>query len=222
MRGVLAGLLLGCALLVAPPPTARATPPTCPPTCDQIPAWSWPDPWSLPLDPVYHWPVLDDVAFGVQAPRFMFEELCASVDVPDDPRVYAVAARAVAGQPDGQWQVRAQIVHWRGEVWRGGQLAAAVFDTAVATLRACQATAPQFSPSITTAEPNRMAAVFSGPVIAHQFLLVDQRNSTISELVFSHTAATGPPAVPWPAVPDTAVFDAMSAPLCRAYLGSCG
>ena len=106
----------------------------------------------------------------------------------NDPRAYAVAARAVAGQPDGQWQVQAQIVHWRGETWRGGQLASAAFDAAVAALRACQVTAPQFSPSITTAEPNRMAAVISGPVVVHQYLLVDPRSSTISELVFSHNA----------------------------------
>ena len=130
--------------------------------------------------------MLGDLAVPVVAPRFRFEELCASPPVADDPRAYAVAARAVAGQPDGQWQVQAQIVHWRGETWRGGQLAGAAFDAAVAALRACQVTAPQFSPSITTAEPNRMAAVISGPVVARQFLLVDPRSSTISELVFSH------------------------------------
>ena len=142
--------------------------------------------------------------------------------MPNDPRAYAVAARAVAGQPDGQWQVQAQIVHWRGETWRGGQLASAAFDTAVAALRACQVTAPQFSPSITTAEPNRLAAVISGPVVAHQFLVVDPRSSTISELVFSHNAGSGPPAARWPAVPDAQVLDAMAGPLCAAYLGSCG
>ena len=222
MRVMLAGLLIGCALLLAPPPMAHSGPQTCPPTCDQIPASAWPDPWSLPLDATYHWPVLGDLAVPVVAPRFWFEELCASPPVADDPRAYAVAARAVAGQPDGQWQVQAQIVHWRGETWRGGQLASAAFDAAVAALRACQVTAPQFSPSITTAEPNRMAAVISGPVVARQFLLVDPRSSTISELVFSHNPASGPPAVRWPAVPDAQVLDAMAAPLCGAYLGSCG
>ncbi len=222
MRVVLTGLLIGWLLLLAPAPAAHAVPPTCPPTCDQIPTSAWPDPWSLPLDSTYHWPVLGELAVPVVAPRFRSEELCASPPVADDPRAYAVAARAVAGQPDGQWQVQAQIIHWRGETWRGGQLAGAAFDSAVAALRACQVTAPPFSPSITTAESNRMAAVISGPVVARQFLVVDPRSSTISELVFSYNAASGRPAVRWPAVPDAQVLDAMAAPLCGAYLGSCG
>lgn len=222
MRAMLAAVLLGCALLLAPQPAANANPPTCPPACDQIPAAAWPDTWSLPLDGVYHWPALAPLAAPVQGPRFRFEELCASPPVPDDPRAYAVAARTVAAQPDGQWQLQAQIVHWRGETWRGGQLASAAFDAAVAALRACQATAPVFSPSITAAEPNRVAAVIAGPVIARQFLLVDPASSTIAELVFWRNAAGWPPAPGWPAVREDQVLDAMADPLCRAYLGSCG
>jgi hypothetical protein len=30
-----------------------------------------------------------------------------------------------------------------------------------------------------------------------------------------------PPQVPWPAVRDGAVLDALAAPLCTAYIGSC-
>ena len=49
-------------------------------------------------------------------------------------------------------------------------------------------------------------------------LLVDPRSSTISELLFTRA-----PALPaWPVAPDAQVFDAMSAPLCAAYLASCG
>ena len=222
MRVMLAGVLFGCAVLLAPVPAAFAVPQTCPPTCDQIPASAWPESSSLPLAAIYHWPALGDLATWVTAPRFRFEELCATPPVLGDPRAFAVAARAVAGQPDGQWQLQAQIVHWRGETWRGGHLAGAVFDAAVAALRSCQLTAPQVSPSLTTAAPDRMAAVISGPVVAHQYLLVDPRSSTISELVFSYNAAAGTPWVPWPWVPDEVVFDAMAAPLCAAYLGSCG
>ena len=222
MRALMAAVLLGCALLLAPQPAATAEPSTCPPACDRIPSAAWPDTWSLPLDPVYHWPALVNLAVPTPAPRFKFEELCASPPVPDDPRAYAVAARAIAGQPDGQWQLQAQIVHWRGDTWRAGQVATTVFDTAVAALRACQATAPLLSPSITTAEPHRAAAVLAGPVIVRQFLLVDPANSTIAELVFWRNAAGWPPGPAWPAMPDTQVLDAMSDPLCRAYLGSCG
>ncbi len=222
MRGVLAAVLVGCTLLLAPMPAARANPETCPPSCDRIPASAWPDPSALPLASTYGWPPLWTVAVPVFAPRFRFEELCATPVTLGDQRNYSVAARAVVGVPEGSWQARAQIVHWRGEVWRGGQLATAAFDSAVAALRGCQVRAPQFSPSITMVEPNRLAAVISGPVVVRQFLLADPRSGTISELAYSYDAAGGLPDVPWSALPDTAVFDVMSAPLCNAYLGSCG
>lgn len=220
LSGVVLGMLVGSGSMLAP--TASAVPDTCPPTCDQIPAAAWPDPRSIPLDVVYHWPALPGLAVAARAPRFRFEELCAGPPPLDDPRSYVVAAKAVVPAPDGQWQLQAQVLHWRGETWRGGQLAASVFDTAVAALRACQRTAPQFSPLITTDEPNRMAAVISAPgsgLVAHQYLLADPASSTVSELVLW---AVQPVQVPWLPVPDARVLDAMATPLCGAYLGSCG
>jgi len=85
-------------------------------------------------------------------------------------------------------------MHWRGETWWAGQRAAEVFDTAVAALLACQRTNPGASPSLTAEEPGRIAAVVAGPVVLHQ---------------------------PWPPVADEAVLDALDAPLCVAYIGSC-
>jgi hypothetical protein len=222
VRGVLAAVVVGCALLLAPAPSARANPDTCPPYCDRIPTSAWPDLSAMPLASAYRWPPLWTVAVPVSAPRFRFEELCATPITLDDQRTYSVAARAVVGVPDGAWQTQAQIVHWRGEAWRSGQLATAAFDSAVAALRGCQFRAPQFSPSITMVGPNRMAAAIGGPVVVHQFLVADPNSGTISELAFSYDAAGGVPDVPWPALPDTAVFDVMSAPLCNGYLGSCG
>jgi hypothetical protein len=220
LSGVMLGMLVGSGSMLAP--TVGAVPDTCPPTCDQIPAAAWPDPAPIPLDAIYRWPLLSGLAVAAPAPRFRFEELCAGPPPRNDPRSYAVAAKAVVPAPDGQWQLQAQIVHWRGETWRGGQLAASVFDTAAAALRACQRTAPQLSPLITTDEPNRMAAVISGSgtgLVAHQYLLADPASSTISELVLW---AAPPVQVPWLPVPDARVFDAMATPLCGAYLGSCG
>ncbi len=216
MRAMIAALFLGLALLSAP--RAEAQPQTCPPDCDVIPASAWPDHWSLPLGA--DWPVLAEVAVPSDpsvAPRFRFEELCESPPVPADPRTFAVASRAAAGGPDGQWQLQAQILHWRGETWRGGELANLVFDTAVATLRGCRP-----SPVVNTAEWDRVAATISGPVIAQVYLLVDPRSSSISELVFTQKPPpVGMPA-PWPEVADGQVLDAMAGPLCAAYLGSCG
>lgn len=211
MRTVLAVILLALALVGAA--GADAEPETCPTQCDRIPASAWPNPRSLPLGPGNRWPALADVAVPVSAPRFGFEDLCASPPVPDA-RAFAVAARAVVGRPDGQLQLRGQIVHWRGETWRGGDLANGVFGAAIDALRACRTSAAR----LTTAEPDRVSAVLDGPVPARVYLLVDPRSSTISELLFTRA-----PTLPaWPEAPDAQVFDAMSAPLCAAYLASCG
>jgi hypothetical protein len=121
---------------------------------------------------------------------------------------------------DGQWHLQAQVIHWRGDTWQGGQTAVAVFDSAVATLRKCQLTAPLTSPSLTTAEPDRVAAVLSAPdrSVLHQYLLADPRSSTVSELALWSAPS---PSVAWPAVSDDSVLDALAAPLCTAYLDSC-
>ena len=65
-----------------------------------------------------------------------------------------------------------------------------------------------------------MAAVISdaaGPAL-HEYLLVDPRSGTISELALWSTRRQ---AGRWPAVADTDVLDAMAAPLCVAYIDSC-
>ena len=216
MRMVLGTLLVACGLVVAPP--AAATPETCPPACDRIPEAAWIPPWRIPLNSRYGWPRLPGVAVTAVAPRFRFEELCASPPVLLDPRSWAVAERALVVNPEGQWQLQAQVLHWRGETWRGGQLAQEVFDTAAGALRSCQRTNVTASPSVTTDEPDRMAAVIGGPVILHQYLVANPGNSTITELAMWSTA---PPLTTWPGVDDTAVLDAMGAPLCAAYIGSC-
>ncbi len=201
---------------------ARAEPETCPPVCDQIPATAWLSPQAVPLDSVYHWPTLAGMAVQVtgigDGPRFRFEDVCATPAMPRDPRAGAVAARVTVAHPDGQWQLQAQVVHWRGDTARGGPTASAVFEDAVAALRACQRTAPLQSPSITTDAPDRMAAVIAGPVIVHTYLVAHVFSSTISELTLWTSA---PPRTPWPSMADDPVLDAMTAPLCEAYIASC-
>lgn len=216
MRMVLAAVLAACGLAVAPP--VAADPENCPPACDRIPDAAWISPWAIPLNPRYVWPRLPALAVTASSPRFRFEDLCASPPVAADPRAYAVAERATVVNPDGQWQLQAQVVHWRGETWRGGQLAEDVFNTAVAALRACQRTNPGQSPSLTVLEPDRMAAVVSGPVILHQYLVADPASSTVTELALWSSA---PPLTPWPSLNDETVLDTLGAPLCAAYIGSC-
>jgi hypothetical protein len=207
------------ALVVAIP--APAEPQACPPVCDQIPDTAWIQQRAVPLNSVYNWPALAGLAVqvtGTTLPRFRFEDVCAARLVPQDPRDSAVAARVTVVHPEGQWLLQAQILHWRGDTARGGSIAASVFSNAVAALRGCQQGAPLQSPSITDDEPNRMAAVISGPVIEHSYLVAHVASSTVSELTLS---SSGPPQVPWPSMPDGPVLDAMTAALCDAYIASC-
>jgi hypothetical protein len=63
-----------------------------------------------------------------------------------------------------------------------------------------------------------MAAVISGPVIMHTYLVAHVASSTISELTLWSSA---PPEVPWPSMTDDPVLDSITAPLCDAYIASC-
>jgi hypothetical protein len=217
MRLLLVAVLAICALGIAPGTAAHAIPGDCPPFCDRIPDSAWIAPTSIPVYHEYHWPNLAGLAVTALAPRLKFEELCASPPR-HDPRDYAVAARVNVGNPGGHWQLQAQVIHWRGDTPTGGQLAESVFDVAVAGLRGCQATAPLQSPSVTVDEFNRLAAVISGPVVLHEYLVVHPRSSTVTELSLW---SASPPQLPWPVISDAAVLDAMAAPLCTAYIGSC-
>jgi hypothetical protein len=174
----------------------------------------------VPLDPVYHWPGLAGLAVRSPVPRFTFEEMCASPPIIGDARDYSVAWQATVLNPPGQWQLRVQIMHWRGDTAHFGPTATATLELARTRLRECQATAPLASPSITTSDPLQVAAVISvaGQKVIHQYLLAHPSSSTIVELAMWSAV---PPLVRWAAVPDAQVFDAMAAPLCDAYLGSC-
>jgi hypothetical protein len=223
MRVILATVLLAGGLVAAQVP-AHADPENCPPVCDRIPDTAWIDPGAVPLNGTYRWPTLAGAATPLtgagpgSSPRFRFEELCATTPFPRDPREYAVVSRASVANPAGQWQLQAQVLHWRGDTARGGQNAFSVFNLAAAALRGCQLGAPNQSPSITVDEPNRLAAVISGPVIMHTYLVAEPQNSSLSELSLW---SSSPPQTPWPALSDAQVLDAMSGPLCAAYLGSC-
>lgn len=220
MRAMVAVALALCGMVIAPATPARAVPGFCPPVCDAIPDSAWIDPAAIPLYPVYRWPGLAGLAVTAPSPRFGFEALCASPPVADDPRAYAVAARSGVLTADGQWNLAVQILHWRGDTATGGPTTLSVVDAARARLRDCQRTAPATSPSITTAEPGRLAAVISvpGKQVMHEYLLAQPAGNTVVELAMW---APLPARVPWPAVPDAQVLDAMAAPLCNAYLGSC-
>lgn len=220
MRLMLAVALAACGLAAAPGPAARAVPGWCPPICDAIPDSAWIAASAVPLYPVYQWPALAGLAVTGGVPRFGFEELCGSPPVLEDARVYAVTAQAVVPNPAGQWNLAVQVMHWRGDTATGGPIALVTLEDARSRLRNCQLTAPLASPSITTSDPRRLAAVISvaGQRVMHEYLLVHPGSSTIVELAMWSTL---PPAVGWPAVSDTQVLDAMAAPLCDAYLGSC-
>lgn len=223
MRIILGAVLMAWGAvtgLVGAPAPANAMPGNCPPFCDGIPDSAWIAPGAIPLADVYHWPALAGLATSAPSPRFRFEETCVSPPVRADPRDFVAAASAQVAQPNGQWQLQVQVLHWRGDAWQTGQLAVSALQNAVGALRACARTAPRTSPSITTDRPGRVAAVISiaGQQVLHEYLLADARNGTLVDLAMWTTL---PKAVEWRAVPDPVVLDAMGAPLCTAYVGSC-
>jgi hypothetical protein len=170
------------------------------------------------LNAEYHWPSLASLALVRQRPRFYFEDQCASPPTPDDPRAFAVAARAAVVRPPGQWQLQVQVLHWRGETWVGGQLADEVVRSAAGALRGCVLSAPQ----VTTDEPGRLAAVLTiggtPATVVHQYLVAHPQSSSVVELAMW---STSPPADTWPVISDGRVLDALVAPLCDAYIASC-
>jgi hypothetical protein len=213
---IASGVVVGWMSLAA----AYADPETCPPVCDRIPDTAWISSSAIPLNSTYRWPSPAGVAVpmtGTATPRFRFEEVCATPAFPQDTRNSAVASRATVTNPQGQWQLQTQVLHWRGDTARGGQNASSVVGVAAAALRGCQLGAAAESPSITVDEPNRLAAVISGPVIMRTYLVAHPENSTISEL----TLWSSEPQVPWPVISDAQVLDAMTSPVCEAYIGSC-
>ena len=211
------GLVVGCVSSVA----AHADQETCPPVCDRIPDTAWISSSGIPLNSTYRWPSLARVAVpmtGTVTPRFRFEEVCATPAFPQDTRNSAVASRATVTNAGGQWQLQAQVLHWRGDTARGGDNASSVVGFAAAALRGCQLGAAGESPSLTIDEPNRLAAVISGPVIMHTYLVAHPENSSISELTLWSSET---PQVSWPVISDAQVLDAMTSPVCAAYIGSC-
>lgn len=222
MRLLLAVALATSALVIAPGagPLAHAVPGQCPPICDAIPDSAWIVPTSVPLYSLYRWPGLAGLSVTAPTPRFGFEALCNSPAVADDPRAYAVAARSVVLQPAAQWNLSVQVIHWRGDTATGGATAMSVVDTAGPRLHDCQATAATTSPSITTNDTGRLVAIISdaGRQVMHEYLLADPASSTVVELAMWSSL---PPRVDWPPVADASVLDAMAAPLCDAYIGSC-
>lgn len=222
MRLLLAMAVATCGLAVVPSAAgpAGAVPGVCPPICDAIPDSAWIASTSIPLYPVYRWPGLAGLAVTAPSPRFGFEALCGSPLLADDPRAYAVAGRSVVLHEQGQWNLLVQVVHWRGDTATGGATALTVLETARSRLQDCQSTAATTSPSITTNDRLRIGAVISaaGQQVMHEYLLAHPASSTIVELAMWSTV---PPRAEWPPVADAQVLDAMGAPLCDAYLGSC-
>jgi hypothetical protein len=219
VRLLLAVAMATCGLVFAPS-AARAVPGECPPICDAIPDSAWIAPTSIPLYPVYQWPGLAGLAVTTPSPRFGFEAMCASPLVASDPRAYAVAARSVVLHEAGQWNLLVQVIHWRGDTATGGPTAVSVLEAARSRLRDCQSTSTTTSPSLTTDDQLRIAAVISdaGHQVMHEYLLVHPGSSTVVELAMWSSL---PVQVDWPPVADAQVLEAMAAPLCSAYIGSC-
>ena len=164
------------------PAGASAVPGFCPPACDAIPDSAWVEPGSLPLSSIYRWPALPGLAVTAPAPRFEFESWCVTPDSSSDPRRYAVAARAAVPNPDGQWNLQVQVIHWRGDTLAGGKATLETLEKARIALATCHLSGA--SPSLTTSEVDRIATVISdaGSRVMHAYLLADPASSTVVEV----------------------------------------
>ena len=91
---------------------------TCPPTCDRIPDTAWIPPWDIPLNSKYTWPPLQAVAVTDHPTAVQIRGPVRHGAVSAGPLSYAVAERATVANPEAQWQLQAQIFHWRGDVAR--------------------------------------------------------------------------------------------------------
>ncbi len=215
----------------APAPDPNRVPNgNCPPACTHIPDSAWVAPSPIPLDDVYSWPQLAPLSEAVTSPRFEMDYLCAAPPVTDDQRDVAVAAHIMLPNPPGQWQLSVQIVHWRGDPWIAGQHASAVMDNASAVLKnECSSptagaivsgVAEQFLPGGHPGQSLIATITVGGPkpVVAHEYLVSDLRNSTVVELAMW---STDPASVDWPAVDGDKLLADMVAPLCTAYVNSC-
>ena len=123
--------------------------------------------------------------------------------------------------PAGQWNLLVQMIHWRGDTATGGPTALDTLETGQVAAARLPIDGRAASPSITTSDAQRrIAAVISdaGHQVMHEYLLADPASSTSSNSPCGRRCRRR---CDWPAVADAQVLDAMAAPLCDAYLGSC-
>ena len=136
VRWMAATLLLALSGVFVTPGGAQAVPGFCPPICDAIPDSAWIEPGSLPL--VADLPVAcpgrgrrhRDQRRGSSSSRGASAPASST-----DPRRYAVAARAAVPNPDGQWNLQVQVIHWRGDTVTGGKAALETLEKAASPWR---------------------------------------------------------------------------------------
>ena len=80
MRIALTLLMAAGGIAFASPVSAEPAS-TCPPACNRIPESAWIASAAIPLNARYNWPQLSGLAASTRAPRFRFEEICASPPV---------------------------------------------------------------------------------------------------------------------------------------------
>jgi hypothetical protein len=194
--------------------------------CSQIPDSAWIASSAIPLSDKYSWPQLAPLTEPVTNPRFEIDDLCSAGPATEDERGSAIAAHVILPEPPGQWQLQVQIMHWRGDPWIAGQQASAAMDAATALLRnncSLGTSVSRIAEQNVPGHPGQsLAAVITrggtAPLITHEYLVSDLRNSTVVELAMS---SSSPPATDWPSINDDQLLADMVTPLCTAYVNSC-
>ncbi|MCZ0970538.1 hypothetical protein O1L55_01405 [Streptomyces albulus] len=173
------------------------------------------------MNSVYHWPVLETSARVADGEKFRFEEVCraqrpARLDSLAD-GAWMEKARPGTNDGDQNWLAQETIAAFRtGE----DQQASDVFVGLVEELRACASA--RNSVRFTTRDARHAVATIvlekdaPRPTTLHEYLAVGQNN--VLELSMwatpYHQDGGNEPDVVWPGPSDTAVLDAMTAPVC--------
>ncbi|GAA2836008.1 hypothetical protein RMN57_08335 [Kitasatospora sp. CM 4170] len=216
---------------VAPQPSGGAAKPSAAGTSAaagsrDVPAGTWINPRSIPLDATYHWPAPAGTAKSVAgAPTFKLQELCHSKLSPDtaDLGTGRAAAQSLlgAGGPD-QWQAQQTLLYEGDPRPSSGvaQSAHAVFSDLREEVKACAKSAPGATVKVTSPEDaNYFAATVTVPqaggnaVTLHEYLTAP--DGTVNELAVWTTGKSGAqPKVPWAGPADADVAKAMDSALC--------
>jgi hypothetical protein len=188
-----------------------------------LPSTVWIATDAVPMSAGQHWPALAGVAQRFYGEAFAIQALCHVAPAADE-FAGAEGAYARVQRQSGNWSLQQQILHFPGDPWQAGQVAASAYASLVDTLNDCATTEPDAHVTITTPDSHcvdviggctAVAATIDVPsqrIVSHVYL--SSAGSSVSELSVWSSPTPSPP---WAGAGDAGVLEAMNAPLCAVW-----